>query len=209
MAFKIAFLLYNGVAELDFVGPKDVFFASNWLAKRNDELYLVAPSKDPVTCLGGLRVLPDHDFISAPLPDLLVVPGTAEPTPQIDNVELLAWVEKAGKHCTWTTSVCTGASILLAAGPAKGRRITSHSMAIEPLRARKEATVLDHVRYVADGQLVTSAGVSAGIDMALWLVGQMHGVDHARAVQQVLEYYPEPPYGPVRETMATPAHAVQ
>jgi len=209
MAFKIAFLLYNGVAELDFVGPKDVFFASNWLAKRNDELYLVAPSKDPVTCLGGLRVLPDHDFTSAPLPDLLVVPGTAEPTPQIDNAELLAWVGKASRHCTWTTSVCTGAAILLAAGPAKGHKITSHAMAIEPLRARKEATVLDHVRYVADGKLVTSAGVSAGIDMALWLVGQMHGADHARAVQQVIEYYPEPPYGVKQGAMANSSHAVQ
>jgi transcriptional regulator GlxA family with amidase domain len=195
MASKIAFLVYDGVAELDFVGPKDVFFAPNWLAKRDDKLYLVAPSKDPVTCLGGLRVLPDYDFASAPLPDLLVVPGTAEPTPQIDNVELLAWVDKASRNSAWTTSVCTGAAILLAAGPAKGRRITSHSIAIESLRARNEATVLDHVRYVADGQLVTSAGVSAGIDMALWLIGQLHGADHARAVQQVLEYYPEPPYG--------------
>lgn len=202
MAFKIAFLIYDGVAELDFVGPKDVFFASSWLGKRDDELYLVAPSKAPVTCLGGLRVLPDHDFSSAPLPDLLVVPGTAEPTPQIDNPELLAWVNKASGHCVWTTSVCTGAAILLAAGPAKGRRITSHSMAIEPLRARHEATVLDHVRYVADGHLVTSAGVSAGIDMALWLVGQIHGADHARAVQQVLEYYPEPPYGLEQRAMA-------
>ncbi|MDH4236112.1 MAG: hypothetical protein OEV17_02590, partial [Nitrospira sp.] len=61
-------------------------------------------------------------------------------------------------------------------------------------RAQNEATVLDHVRYVVDGQIVTSAGVSAGIDMALWLVGHLHGADHARAVQQVLEYYPEPPY---------------
>ena len=195
MAFKIAFLVYNGVAELDFVGPKDVFFASSWMAKRNDELYLVASSKDPVTCLGGLRVLPDYDFASAPLPDLLVVPGTAEPTPQIDNPELLAWVDTASSNCLWTTSVCTGAAILLAAGPAKGHRITSHSMAIESLRAQNEATVLDHVRYVVDGQIVTSAGVSAGIDMALWLVGRLHGADHARAVQQVLEYYPEPPYG--------------
>lgn len=194
MAFKIAFLVYNGVAELDFVGPKDVFFASSWLAKRQDDLYLVAPSKAPVTCLGGLRVLPDYDFATAPLPDLLVVPGTAEPTPQIDNVELLAWVANASGHCQWTTSVCTGAAILLASGVAKGRRITSNAMAIELLRARYEATVLDHVRYVVDGNILTSAGVSAGIDMALWLVGRIHGADHARAVQQVLEYYPEPPY---------------
>ena len=203
MAFKIAFLVYNGVAELDFVGPKDVFFASSWLAKRNDELYLVAPSTAPVTCLGGLRVLPDYDFATAPLPDLLVVPGTAEPTPQIHNADLLAWVDKASRTCLWTTSVCTGAAILLAAGPAKGHKITSNSMAIEPLRARNEATVLDHVRYVVDGQIVTSAGVSAGIDMALWLVGQLHGADHARAVQQVLEYYPEPPYALDHSAAAT------
>ena len=139
-------------------------------------------------------MLPDYDFANAPLPDLLVVPGTADPTPQIDNSDLLTWVATASGHCTWTTSVCTGAAILLAAGPVKGRKITSHSMAIEPLRARKDATALGHVRYVVDGQLVTSAGVSAGIDMALWLVGRMYGADHARAVQQVLEYYPDPPY---------------
>lgn len=194
MAFKIAFLVYNGVAEIDFVGPKEVFFASSWLTKQTDELYLVAPSKDPVTCLGGLRVLPDYDFANAPLPDLLVVPGTAEPTPQIGNPELLAWVDKASRNCVWTTSVCTGAAILVAAGPAKGRTITTNSTAIHVLRAQNEATVLDHVRYVVDGQLVTSAGASAGIDMALWLVGRIHGADHAREVQRLLEYYPEPPY---------------
>jgi len=194
MSLKIAFLIYNGVAELDFVGPKGVFFASNWLRKEQDHLYLVASSLEPITTLEGMKVPPDYDFASAPLPDILVVPGSADPTPQLDQPDLLKWVENASRHCTWTTSVCTGAAILLAAGPAKGRRITSHWMMRDALRARLEATVIDNVRYVVDGHLVTSAGVSAGIDMALWLVGQLRGPEHAREVQHTLEYYPEPPY---------------
>ena len=194
MSLKIAFLIYNGVAELDFVGPKGVFFASNWLRKEQDHLYLVASSLESITTLEGMKVPPDYDFASAPLPDILVVPGSADPTPQLDQPDLLKWVENASRHCTWTTSVCTGAAILLAAGPAKGRRITSHWMMRDILRARHEATVIDNVRYVVDGNLVTSAGVSAGIDMALWLVGELRGPEHAREVQHALEYYPEPPY---------------
>ena len=194
MRLKIAFLVYDGVAELDFVGPRGVFFASNWLRKEQDHLYLVASSLKSITTLEGMRVPPDYDFDGAPLPHILVVPGSADPAPQLDHPELLAWVEEASRHCTWTTSVCTGAAILLAAGPAKGRRITSHWMMRDALRAQKEVTVVDHVRYVADGRLVTSAGVSAGIDMALWVVGQIRGPEHAREVQHALEYYPEPPY---------------
>ena len=194
MSLKIAFLIYNGVAELDFVGPKGVFFASNWLRKEQDHLYLVASSLEPITTLEGMKVPPDYDFASAPLPDILVVPGSADPAPQLDQPDLLKWVENASRHCTWTTSVCTGAAILLAAGPAKGRRITSHWMMRDALRLQNEATVIDNVRYVVDGHLVTSAGVSAGIDMALWLVGELQGPEHAREVQHALEYYPEPPY---------------
>ena len=194
MSLKIAFLIYNGVAELDFIGPKGVFFASNWLRKEQDHLYLVASSLEPITTLEGMKVPPDYDFASAPLPDILVVPGSADPAPQLDQPDLLKWVEKASRHCTWTTSVCTGAAILLAAGPAKGRRITSHWMMRDALRLQNEATVIDNVRYVVDGHLVTSAGVSAGIDMALWLVGELRGPEHAREVQHALEYYPAPPY---------------
>ena len=194
MSVKIAFLIYNGVAELDFIGPKGVFFASNWLRKEQDHLYLVASSLEPITTLEGMKVPPDYDFASAPLPDILVVPGSADPAPQLDQSDLLKWVENASRHCTWTTSVCTGAAILLAAGPAKGRRITSHWMMRDALRLQNEATVIDNVRYVVDDHLVTSAGVSAGIDMALWLMGELRGPEHAREVQHALEYYPEPPY---------------
>jgi transcriptional regulator GlxA family with amidase domain len=92
------------------------------------------------------------------------------------------------------TSVCTGALLLHEAGFARGKRVTTHWAFVESLRARGEVTVLEGRRYVRDGNVVTSAGVSAGIDMTLWLVGQVHGVDHARAVQKAIEYEPAPPY---------------
>src|SRR3546814_120652 len=97
--------------------------------------------------------------------------------------------------CTWVTSVCTGSMLLAAAGPARGRRITTHWGAVDLVRRRGEAAeVLDDVRYVRDGNLVTSAGVSAGIDMALWLVGEIWEPAFARKVQRQMQYDPAPPY---------------
>ena len=93
------------------------------------------------------------------------------------------------------TSVCTGAMLLTAAGPAAGKRVTTHWGFIEQLRKRGEAAeVLEKVRYVRDGNVVSAAGVSAGIDMALWLVGQLYDPATARRVQHMMEYDPAPPY---------------
>jgi transcriptional regulator GlxA family with amidase domain len=194
MPYTIAFLIYEGVAELDFVGPKDIFFASKYLGHPDDLLYTVAGRKDPVTCLGGLKVLPDYDFTDAPQPDIVVIPGSVDPSPQISDRQLLDWINRVDRQSRWTTGVCTGTAILIAAGPARGRKVTTHWSQIDPLRSQDQATIIDNERYVVDGKLVTSAGVSAGIDMALWLVGQLRGEQHAREVQRVLEYYPEPPY---------------
>ena len=90
--------------------------------------------------------------------------------------------------------MCTGAFLLHAAGPARGKEVTTHWASIERLRAEGEVTVHESIRYVRDGNLVTAAGVSAGIDMALWVVGQIYGVDHARVTQYAMEYDPAPPY---------------
>lgn len=194
MALKTAFLIFDGVAELDFVAPKDVFFASRYLGHPDDETYTVSATEDVVTCLGGLKVVPDYTFATMPRPDILVIPGTADPTPQVQNGPLLEWVKNTSAGCLWTAGVCTGTAILLASGVARGKRVTTHWAALEQVRQMGGATVLDGVRYVADGSLVTSAGVTAGIDMALWLVGQLYGVPHAREVQHILDYYPAPPY---------------
>ncbi len=96
----------------------------------------------------------------------------------------------------WVTSVCTGALLLTAAGLAKGKKVTTHWAFVKTLRERGEAAeVLDNYRYVRDGNVVTAAGVSAGIDMALWLTGELHSPGLARAVQRAMEYDPLPPYG--------------
>ncbi|MEJ2693470.1 MAG: DJ-1/PfpI family protein [Candidatus Thiodiazotropha sp.] len=194
MKLKSAFLIFDGVAELDFVAPKDVFFTSKYLGHPGDELYTVSSGQEPVNCLGGLKIQPDYSFDNAPPPDILVVPGTADPKPHMMNERLLDWVRETSSGCRWTAGVCTGSAILLAAGVARGKRITTHWGAIEALREMGGAEVLEGVRYVADGNLVTSAGVTAGLDQALWLLGQMRGPAHAREVRHLLEYYPAPPY---------------
>ena len=116
-------------------------------------------------------------------------------TRQVENEAMLSWIADIARTCQWVTSVCTGSLLLGAAGPARGKRVTTHWSAIELVRERKEvAEVLENVRYVRDGNVVTSAGVSAGIDMALWVLGQMTSPAFARQVQHAMEYNPAPPY---------------
>jgi transcriptional regulator GlxA family with amidase domain len=141
-----------------------------------------------------MRVLPDHSFADAPALDVILVPGGQGTRTEVDNPALIEWLRAAGEHCQWVTSVCTGALLLREAGFARGKRVTTHWGYIESLRERGDITVLENMRYVRDGNVVTAAGVSAGIDMALWLVGQIHGSTHARAVQRAMEYDPAPPY---------------
>jgi len=112
-----------------------------------------------------------------------------------DVVERKIMPQRVESGCTWVTSVCTGAFVLEAAGPARERTVTTHWAAIEELRGLAPAlTVLEGERWVVDGNLVTSAGVSAGIDMALWVLGQATSVEHARTTQYLMEYDPAPPY---------------
>jgi transcriptional regulator GlxA family with amidase domain len=139
-------------------------------------------------------VVPDFDFANAPPLDVLLVPGGQGTRREVSNPVVIDWIRAAGARCEWVTSVCTGALLLHEAGFAKGRRVTTHWAFVETLRQRGDVTVLAGPRWVRDGNLVTAAGVSAGIDMALWLVGQIYGVDVARKVQKGIEYDPAPPY---------------
>ena len=105
------------------------------------------------------------------------------------------WLAEVAPSCQWVTSVCTGSLLLHGAGLLDGKQITTHWGFIEQFRERApELEIRENVRYVRDGNLVTAAGVSAGIDMSLWLVGQIWGVDHARGTQRFMEYDPAPPY---------------
>jgi len=142
----------------------------------------------------GMRFVTDP-IASAPPLDVLLIPGGQGTRREVENEPLLEWIAVVAETAGWVTSVCSGAMLLTAAGPARGRRVTTHWSVIETLRQREEAAeVLEHVRYVRDGNVVTAAGVSAGIDMALWLVGQWEGPAFARGVQKLMEYYPAPPH---------------
>jgi transcriptional regulator GlxA family with amidase domain len=193
MGLTYGLVMYDDAEELDFVGPWEVF-TMGAQANGEDRVVTIAERAAPVRCHKGLRVVPDHTYGDAPALDVVLVPGGFGSRREQENPVLLDWLRRVGPRCRWVTSVCSGAFILHAAGFLTGRRATTHWSVIEMLREMGGVEVLEHTRYVRDGNVVTSAGVSAGIDMALWLVGQLHGPSFARGVQRFMEYDPAPPY---------------
>ena len=187
-------LIFDGAEELDFTGPWEVFTVSSLLRDHADTVVLVAEHPGPVRCNKGMRVLPDHTLDDHPPLDVILVPGGHGTRREVANPAITGWIRTTSASATWTTSVCTGSLLLHEAGPARGRRVATHHAFEDALQARGDITVVRDARYVIDGSLVTSQGVSAGIDMALWLVGRLHGRDHARAVRRHIQYEPAPPY---------------
>jgi transcriptional regulator GlxA family with amidase domain len=187
-------LVFDGAEELDFTGPWEVFSTSSMVSDQADSVFLVAERPEPVRCAKGLRVLPDYTLGDHPAVDVLLVPGGLGTRREVSNPVITDWIRATAAAATWTTSVCTGVLLLHEAGPARGRRVATHYEFEDTLEARGDVTVVRDARYVVDGRLVTSQGVSAGIDMALWLIGRIHGRDHSRAVRRYIQYEPAPPY---------------
>lgn len=193
-------LIFPGVQELDFVGPWEVL-AGSARARAEDDgednppdtLVTIAERPDVVVCRNGLRVMPDHTFDSHPKLDVVLIPGGSV-SRQAGNTVLLHWVRETAERAQWVTSVCVGAFLLHAAGPARNRRVATDREYEDELEALGDVTVVRDARYVVDGNVVTSQGVSAGIDMALWLIGRLHGREHSRHVRQKIQYEPAPPY---------------
>ena len=200
MTKNIGIVLYPEFEELDAIGPYEVF---GMLGKIDREwrVLTIAATAEPVASLSGLKVLPDFTFEDAPPLDVILLPGGLGSRQAMDDSRLVEYVRKTGESAGWVTSVCTGAMLLHRAGLLHGRRATTHWGAIDELRNMGEVTVLDDARWVVDGNVVTSAGVSAGIDMALYLISLLKDVETAKAVQKMMEYYPKPPEfeGPATE----------
>ncbi|MEV6615933.1 DJ-1/PfpI family protein [Streptomyces sp. NPDC051051] len=185
---QIAIVLFDRFTALDAVGPYET------LGRLPDaQTVFVAERTGPVRNeTGNLALTADRTLAEVPHPDIVVVPGGPGQTPQMDNPLLLDWLRAADATSTWTTSVCTGSLLLAAAGLLEGRRATSHWLALEQLRRYGAEPTGE--RVVTDGKYVTAAGVSAGIDMGLTLLGRIAGDEHAQAVQLLTEYDPRPPY---------------
>ncbi|GGS00472.1 glutamine amidotransferase [Streptomyces aureoverticillatus] len=198
---QIAIALYERFTALDAIGPYQtlggipdaevVFVAERAGAVRDDS--------------GRLALVADKTFDEVPHPDIVVVPGGPGQSDQMENEPLLGWLRTADTTSTWTTSVCTGSLALAAAGLLKGRSATSHWLALEELD--RLGTRSTGQRVVFDGKYVTAAGVSAGIDMGLALVGRIAGDERAQTVQLMIEYDPRPPYDAGSPEKA-PAHLV-
>lgn len=193
MATTVGILLFDDVEELDFVGPFEVFASARTLTG-GLEVVTLAEREGPVRCAKGLRVLADATLDAAPRLDVLLIPGGQGTRREVNNPVVIEYVRRAAGTAVWVTSVCTGALVLHGAGLLEGKRVTTHWAFADTLAARGGVTVLRDVRYVRDGNVVTAAGVSAGIDMALWLVGQLFDPRTARDVQRAIEYHPDPPY---------------
>ena len=185
---KTSILLFDGFTALDAIGPYEVLRSvPGW------EVEFVAAERGEVrTDSGAVGLSADRSLAEVSAAEIVLVPGGEGNRALLDDGEILSWLREIDSTTTWTTSVCTGSLLLGAAGLLEGKRATGHWLFLEPLREYGADPVGG--RYVEDGKVITAAGVSAGIDMALHLVGRELGPAVAQAVQLGIEYDPAPPF---------------
>ncbi|MBT2470133.1 DJ-1/PfpI family protein [Streptomyces sp. ISL-66] len=185
---QIAVLLYDGFTALDAIGPFDTLGRL-----RGAETVFVSERPGPVrTGNGALALVADKSLDEVTRPDIVIVPGGPASDAQMKNPVVLDWLRFVDATTTWTTSVCTGSTLLAAAGLLDGRRATSHWLYLDRLPLFGAEPTGE--RVVFDGKYVTAAGVSSGIDMGLALLGRIAGDEYAQTVQLMTEYDPQPPY---------------
>jgi transcriptional regulator GlxA family with amidase domain len=188
---NIGILLYDGFSLLDPTGPAEV------LSRLPDAtVTMIAEKRGPVrTDTGDVAVLAERSITEVQRLDVLLVPGAGNrgTVAAMTNEVLLSWIRDIHRHTRWTTSVCTGSIVLAAAGLLKGRRATTYWASAEYLQSTFGVTYLPQ-RYVRSGKIITAAGVSAGVDMALYLASLITDDDTAKALQLAIEYDPQPPF---------------
>ena len=187
MPFQTGLLLFPNLTQLDMTGPYEVF------AKFPDsEVHLLWKTLDPVTAAGGMKLLPSTTFDDCPQLDLVCVPGGAGMNPLLNDEEVLDFLRRQASGARYVTSVCTGSLVLGAAGLLQGRRATTHWMSLPMLAAFGCEPVAE--RVVVDGNVITGGGVTAGIDFALTVAGELLGAEAAERIQLGMEYDPHPPF---------------
>lgn len=191
----IGILLFGDFEELDAVGPWEVL--SFWTHQFPDDGWQVttlARDRAPVTAAKGLALHPEHSYETVPPLDVLVYPGGRGTRPQLRDEAQLDWVRQQRAKVPLMTSVCTGSLVYARAGLLTGRPATTHWGSVDLLHELDPTIeVRPDDRFVDDGDIITAAGVSAGIDMALHLVARLHSVERAREVRRGIQYDPQPP----------------
>ncbi|WP_374524692.1 DJ-1/PfpI family protein [Sphingopyxis sp.] len=183
----IVFLLFPGITQLDFTAP-----AQALCRMPGARLVGAAKTLDPIATDSGFSILPTHDFASAPQADILCVPGGHGVTEALGDAATIAFIARQAADARWVTSVCTGAFLLGRAGLLAGKRATTHwgYTHLLPLVGATHETA----RVVEDGNVVTSGGVTSGLDFALTLIARLQGESVAQAIQLAIEYDPAPPF---------------
>ena len=198
MRFQIGLLLFPNLTQLDMTGPYEVFTKFP-----DSDVHLVWKTLDPVKAGGGMELLPGMTFEDCPQLDLICVPGGAGMNALLNDEETLDFVRRQAAGARYVTSVCTGSLVLGAAGLLKGKRATSHWMSHAMLAAFGCEPVNE--RVVVDGNVITGGGVTAGIDFALTVAGEVLGAEAARKIQLGMEYDPQPPFDSGSPERADPA----
>ncbi len=195
---RIGMLVFPMMTSLDILGPFEV------LARAPDcQAELVWKDLDPIRGDTGLRILPDRTFADAPQYDVIVVPGGPGQTPLMEDAEVLRFLRGQALGAELVTSVCTGSLLLAAAGLLQGRKATSHWLSIDQLALFGVEIVPD--RVVVDGDRITGAGVTSGLDFAFTVLAALRGEQAAQALQLMLEYDPAPPFQSGHPRVADPA----
>ncbi|MDQ3986637.1 MAG: DJ-1/PfpI family protein [Actinomycetota bacterium] len=195
MSTNIGIFVFEGAEELDFAGPFEVLaaWAQTW-PDDDVEVFTLAQNPGVVRCAKGLRVEPQHTWASAPELDVVVYPGGEGNRRHLGDEAIREWLHNLQAGGTLMTSVCTGALVYADAGLLDGRPATTHWMFFDQMQSLgKDIEARPDSRFVDDGEVVTSAGVSAGIDMALHLVARLHSIKRAKEVRRAIQYDPEPP----------------
>jgi transcriptional regulator GlxA family with amidase domain len=199
-------LIFNQVEELDFVGPWEMLTMWSKVANGPQRCLIVAQTMEPVVCAKGLSINPHASFANCPPLDYLLVPGGQGTRQEVNNPTLLEFIAEQAKGCKAVLSVCTGAFVLHAAGLLSGKKATTHWASLERLRALGDVTVVEE-RFVRDGNIWSSAGVSAGTDLVLAFIAAVGGEETAGKVQLQSEYYPSSVrYGGVEKHPQAPAY---
>jgi transcriptional regulator GlxA family with amidase domain len=192
---RIAIAVFEGAEELDFAGPWEVLGAWRFLYPDDLELFLVGDNERPVTCAKGMRVVPERTWDDAGDFDVLVYPGGRGTRAQLGDERIRARLRNLRERGTLMASVCTGALVYADAGLLDRQPATTYWSAFdELLPLGREITPRPEERFVDNGEVITAAGVSAGIDMALHLVGRLASPEKAREVRRYIQYDPQPPY---------------
>jgi transcriptional regulator GlxA family with amidase domain len=190
MARRVAILIFDEVEVLDFCGPFEVFAVTGARAEEKPfEVFTVAATAAPITARNGLSVNPNYTFADCPQADLLIIPGGYGTRPLMHNQVVLDWIKAQAAHAELVMSVCTGALLLAKAGLLEGLAATTHWAAMDLLReAAPHTTVQPEQRFVDNGRILLSAGISAGIDLSFHIVARLLGRDVAAETARWMEY---------------------